>query len=100
MEKSGSELALQSTLRKNFENFRLLKVVEWGGIIAQNDPQAMLIPKKHERKKFDSHIMAPESSKVPKLGPFFSKQGKFFSGNRIGKKLLDFLDEGSLYFLQ
>jgi hypothetical protein len=51
MEKSGSELALESTLRKNFENFRLLKVVEWGGIIAQNDPQAMLIPKKHERKK-------------------------------------------------
>ena len=73
MEKSGSELALQSTLRKNFENFRLLKVVEWGGIIAQNDPQAMLIPKKHERKKLGSHIVAPESIKVPKLGPFFSK---------------------------
>ena len=30
MEKSGSELALESTLRKNYENFRLLKVVEWG----------------------------------------------------------------------
>jgi hypothetical protein len=44
--------------------------------------------------------MAPESSKVPKLGPFFSKQEKIFSGNRIGKKLLDFLDEGSLYFMQ
>ena len=44
--------------------------------------------------------MAPETSKVPKLGPFFSKQGKFFSRNRIDKKLLDFLDEGSLYFMQ
>ena len=73
MEKSGSELALQSTLRKNFENFRLLKVVEWGGIIEKNDPQAILTPKKHERKNLGSHIVAPESTKVPKLGPFFSK---------------------------
>ena len=41
MEKSGSELALELALRKNFENFRHLKVVEWGLTIAQNDPQAM-----------------------------------------------------------
>ena len=38
MEKSGSELALESTLRKNYENFRLLKSVQWGRLIAQNDP--------------------------------------------------------------
>ena len=73
MEKSGSELALESTLRKNFENFRLLKVVEWGRLIAQNDPLAMLIPKIYKRINLDSHIMAPESSKVPNLGYFFLK---------------------------
>jgi hypothetical protein len=100
MEKSGSELALESTLRKNFENFWLLKVVEWGRIIAQNDPLATLLLKKYKRNNFDSHIMAPESSKVPKLGHFFSKQGNFFSGNRIDKKLLDFVDEEPFYYLQ
>ena len=56
--------------------------------------------KKYKRNNFDSHIMAPESSKVPKLGHFFSKQGNFFSGNRIDKKLLNFLDEGPFYYLQ
>jgi len=50
----------------------------------------MLIPKKYEIIYSKSHIMAPESTKVPKLGHYFSKQGKFFSGNRINKKLLDF----------
>ena len=70
MEKSGSELALQSTLKKNFENFRLLKIVEWGRLIAQNDPLAMLILKIYKIiilliykiiYKFGGHIMAPES---------------------------------------
>ena len=100
MEKSGSELALESTLRKNYENFRLLKVVQWGRLIAQNDPLVMLIPKIYKRISLDSRTMAQESSKVPKSGHFFSKQGKNFSRNRIDKKLLDFVDEGSLYFLQ
>jgi len=49
-EKSGSELALESTLRKNFENFRLFKVVERERLIAQNDPLAMLLPKIYKRK--------------------------------------------------
>ena len=49
MEKSGSELALESTLRKNLENFRLLKVGYWGRFIAQNDPLVMLIPKIYKR---------------------------------------------------
>ena len=65
MEKSGSELALESTLRKNCENFRLLKVVQWGRIIAQNDPLAMLIPKIYKIISLDSRTMAQESSKVP-----------------------------------
>ena len=100
MEKSGSELALESTLGKKFVNFRLLKVVELGRIIAQNDPLVMLIPKIYERIILDSHMTVPESSEVPKSGHLFSKKGKFFSRNRIDKKLLDFLDEGSLYFMQ
>jgi hypothetical protein len=77
-----------------------LKVAEWGRFTAQNDPLAMLIPKIYKKINFDSHIMAPESNKVPKSGHFFSKQGKFCSRNQIDKKLLDFLDEGSLYFMQ
>jgi hypothetical protein len=77
-----------------------LKVDEWGRIIAQNDPHAMLLLKKYKRMNSDSHMMAQESSKVPKLGHLFSKQGKFFSRNRIDKKLLDFLDEGPFYYLQ
>jgi hypothetical protein len=60
----------------------------------------MLIPKIYKIINLDSHMMAPESSKVPKLGLFFSKQGKIFSRNRIAKKLLDFVDKGSIYFLQ
>ena len=39
--------------------------------------------------------MAPESREGTQLGHFFSKQGKFFSRNRIAKKLLQFLDKGS-----
>jgi hypothetical protein len=65
IEKSGFEFALESTLRKKFENYRLLKVVEWGQIIAQNDPLAMLVPKIYKRINLDSHIMEPESSRDP-----------------------------------
>ena len=50
MEKSGSELALESTLRQNLGNFRLLKDVEWGRLIAQNNPLAMLLQKIYKRK--------------------------------------------------
>ena len=68
MEKSGPELELESTLRKNFEFF----VILWGTIIYQNDPLVMLILKKHIRKISDNHIRAPERS----LYPQFDTSGK------------------------
>jgi hypothetical protein len=75
MEKSGPELALESTLRKNFEFF----VILWGTIIYQNDPLVMLILKKHIRKIFDHHIREPESSLYPQFDT---------SGKKVPKKFL------------
>jgi hypothetical protein len=46
----------------------------------------MLVPKIYKIINLDSHIMAPESSRDPKLGHIFSKQGKNFSRERINKK--------------
>jgi len=69
MEKSGSELALEST--QNFKNFRFLKVVEWGRLIAQNDPQAMLIPKIYKRINLNSHMWRQRVAKVLNKDTFF-----------------------------
>ena len=44
--------------------------------------------------------MAPESREGTQLGHFFSKHGKFFSRDRIAKKLLQFIDKGSLNKMQ
>ena len=78
MEKSGYELALESTLRKNFKNFRFLKVVEWGRLIAQNDPLAMLIPKIYKRINLNSHMWRQRAEKVLNKDTFFLNKEKFF----------------------
>jgi|SaaInlStandDraft_1057018.scaffolds.fasta_scaffold617553_1 hypothetical protein len=52
--------------------------------------EKMLLLKKYKIMNSNSHMMAQESSKVPKLEHFFFKQGKFFPRNRIDEKLFDF----------
>ena len=46
---------------------------------------------------FDHHIRALESSLYPQFSTSGKKVPKIFLRNRIAKKLLDFLDKGSLY---
>ena len=75
---SGSELALESTLRKNFENFRLLKVVEWGRLIAQNNPLAMLIPKMYIRINRMATLWRQRAAKTLNNDTFFLNKEKFF----------------------
>ena len=57
----------------------------------------MAILKNYIRVSFDHHIRALESSLYPQFSTYGEKVPKIFLRNRIAKKLLDFLDKGSLY---
>ena len=76
MEKSGSELALEST--QNFKNFRFLKVVEWGRLIAQNNPLAMLIPKMYIKINKMATLLRQRAAKTLNNDTFFLNKEKIF----------------------
>ena len=87
-EKSGPELALESTLRRNFENFWLFYVIFSGPIIYQIDRLLMAILNKCIKRISDHHIRAPESSLYPHLSTSGKNVPKNFLWIPVGLKIL------------
>ena len=93
-EKSGPELALESTLRRNFENFWLFYVIFSGPIIYQIDRLLMAILNKRIKRNFDHDIGVPESSLYPQLSTSGKNVPKNFLWIPVGLKILQNKDLG------